>query len=303
MMNIQKTFTKPKVKINMQALPKIAFFGTPDIAVWVLDELEAQGITPSHVVTNPDAPQGRKLVLTPTPVALWAEERNIPVLKPETLKSPEIVTTLKNFECELFIVAAYGKMIPQEILDIPKYNILNVHPSLLPLLRGASPIRSAILQNMNPTGVSIMMLTAGMDRGPILAQEVVYVPVRKWPVRGSELDETLARKGGQLLAEIIPEWIDGTLEVQEQDHTQATYCEKITKDMGHIDLKVDAYTNFLKIRAFDGWPGTFFFHEKDGKNIRIKIIDAEFEDGKLHITRIIPEGKKEMEWSEFLKNT
>ena len=285
----------------MDGTIRFAFFGTPQIGVWVLDELEKEGFTPSLVVTNPDAPKGRKLTLTPSPVSLWARERNIETLKPASLKHEEVITALKDAACDLYIVAAYGKMIPREILALPKYKVLNMHPSLLPKLRGASPIRSAILENMNPTGVSIMVLTEGMDEGPIVAQKEVAIREEEWPLRGRELDELLAKKGGALLAQILPSWIEGTSEAKEQDHSQATYSTKITKDMGLIDLSSDPYENLLKIRAFDGWPGAYFFHQKNGQRIRVKIIDAEIKDGELRITRVVPEGKKEMGFEEFLR--
>ena len=279
---------------------KLGFFGTPQLSVWVLDELEKAGILPTLIVTNLDAPQGRKMLMTPTPVAVWAEARNIPILKLPSLKTPEVEAELKASGCELFIVAAYGKLIPQNILDIPKYKTLNTHPSLLPLLRGASPVRSAILQDMNPTGVTIMELTLGMDEGPTLTQEEVTIPKEAWPIRGNELDEILFKKGGKMLAEILPAWTDGTCTPQEQDHTKATYCTKITKETGELDLTADPYQNLLKIRAFDGWPGTYFFIEKNGEKIRIKVIDATIENSALVITKIIPEGKKEMDYKDFV---
>jgi methionyl-tRNA formyltransferase len=282
--------------------PKIAFFGTPQIAVFVLEELEKGGVTPSLIITNPDAPQGRKLLMTPSPVALWGEVRHIPVLKLALLKGDEVPDALRASGVELSIAAAYGKIIPEEILNIPKYKTINMHPSLLPKLRGASPIRSAILEDMNPTGISIMILTPGMDEGPILAQEIVEIPKEKWPIRGLELDELLAKRGGALLSKILPEWIACKAEPKEQNHTEATYSAKITKEMGYVDLGGDPYQNLLKIRAFDGWPGTYFFHEKNSVKIRVKITDAEIENGSLKILRVIPEGKNEMSYEIFLQN-
>lgn len=283
-------------------MPKIAFFGTPNIAVWVLLELEAQGIVPSLIITNPDTPQGRKMVLTPSRVSVWADEHSIKTLKPSTLKDEAVYAELSTSGCELFIVAAYGKIIPQAILDIPKYKTLNVHPSLLPLLRGASPIRSAILSDMNPTGVSIMELTAGVDEGPLLAQKEIAIPPSEWPMRGSELDQLLAREGGRLLGTVLSEWIEGKITPVEQNAAGATYSQKITKEMGLIDLNDDPYKNLLKIRAFDGWPGTYFFHEQGTIRVRVKILDATIENGKLTLLRVIPEGKKEMTYEIFLKN-
>ncbi len=285
----------------MNTIPKIAFFGTPNIAVYVLDVLKEHGILPSLIITNPDAPQGRKMLLTPSPVALWGDIEGIPVLKPEKLSTPEVTTLLQESGCDIFIVAAYGKMIPQAILDIPKYKAINIHPSLLPILRGPSPIRTAILEDKNPTGVSIMVLTAGMDEGPLIAQEKVYIPSSEWPIRGRELDELLAKKGAELLISILPDWIQGAITPTEQEHVKATYSKKITKDMGRIDLSDNAYSNLLKIRAFDETPGTYFFHTKNDTQIRVKIVDAEYTDGTLKITRIIPEGKKEMSYEDFLR--
>jgi len=281
--------------------PRIVFFGTPDIAVFVLEELEKAGVLPSVVVTNPDAPQGRKMLMTETPVARFAHERNIPLLKPDSLKDAEMERTLQESAAELFIVAAYGKIIPQSILDIPKHGTLNMHPSLLPKLRGASPIRSAILENEYPTGVSIMVLTQGLDEGPIVAHEVADIADSEWPMRGRELDERLAHMGGALLARILPQWIEGSLTPTEQDHTAATYCTKITKDMACIDLTDDPRMNLRKIRAFDGWPGAYYFHEKEGVRIRVKIVDAEIKDDALILTRVIPEGRKEMSYEDFLR--
>lgn len=283
--------------------PNIVFFGTPDIAVFVLEELTQAGIVPSLIVTNPDAPQGRKMILTPTPVAQFGEKHGIPVLKPDSLRGTEITETLQHTHAELFIVAAYGKIIPKAILDIPMHGTLNMHPSLLPKLRGASPIRSAILTNEYPTGVSIMMLTEGLDEGPILAQEVIDIPVSEWPIRGRVLDEMLARAGGRLLAKTIPHWIEGSISSQEQNAEGATYCAKITKEMGLIDLTENPLLNLRKIRAFDGWPGTYYFHESENKRTRVKICDAEITDNRLIITRVIPEGKKEMSYTDFLRGT
>lgn len=282
---------------------RIVFFGTPDIAVHVLDALRNTGYTPDLIITNPDAPQGRKMLMTPPPVKVWGEAAGIPVLQPTTLKDPDVLKRLTKGAYTLFIVAAYGKIIPQTILDIPKHGTLNVHPSLLPKLRGASPIRSAILSNMRETGVTIMLMDAALDHGPILAQETVMIPEDTWPLKGAALDSLLAEKGGALLATTIPAWLRGNITPREQAHEEATFCTKITKEMGEIDLTADPYINLLKIRAFDGWPGTYFFTEKNSKRIRVKIIDAELtQDGSLKILRVIPEGKKEMAYEDFVRN-
>ncbi len=279
---------------------RIAFFGTPDISVIVLDALKQKNIRPSLIITNPDEPQGRKMLLTPPPVKVWAEGNSVPVLQPRSLRDRGDITPLFDQPWDLFIVVAYGKIIPKDILALPKYGTLNLHPSLLPKLRGASPIRSAILEDMRETGVTIMLMDEELDHGPIVAQEPVAISENDWPMRGTALDLLLAQSGGTLLAETIPEWMNDQITPKPQDHTQATFCGKITKDMGEIDLAADPYQNLLKIRAFDGWPGTFFFTEKNSKRIRVKITDAELApDGSLKILSVIPEGKKEISYTSF----
>ncbi len=279
---------------------KIAFFGTPQVAVYVLDELKNKGILPNIIITAPDQKAGRKLLITPPPTKTWAEENKIQTLQPETLRDVKIIEEIKNKEIwDLFIVAAYGKILPKEILDIPKYGTLNVHPSLLPHLRGASPIQTAILKE-DKTGVSIMLVDEEMDHGPIVAQE--EVDSTNWPPQASELEEKLARRGGQMLAGIIPKWIDGKIKEKEQKHSDATFTKKIIKKDGLLDLNDDAEKNYRKIQAFNIWPRTYFFIKKEDKEIRVVITDAILENHKLTIKKVIPEGKKEIRYDLFLKN-
>jgi methionyl-tRNA formyltransferase len=281
---------------------RIAFFGTPDIAVWILEELLEKGIKPVLIVTAPDRPAGRRMTLTPPPVKGWAEAHTIPVQQPESLSDPAFLEQLSQFACDLFIVAAYGQMFPSTLLDIPQHGILNVHPSLLPKFRGASPIRSAILTDERNTGVTIMQMDTQMDHGPIVAQKTCEISKEEWPLPGHVLDERMARLGGQLLAEVIPGYVNGTVTPVPQNNSEATYCRKITKADGEINLGDDGYKNLLKIRAFDGWPGTFFFTRFGGKERRVKIVDAKLdENGTLEILRVIPEGKREMNYEEFLR--
>ncbi|MEK9185125.1 MAG: methionyl-tRNA formyltransferase [Patescibacteria group bacterium] len=281
-----------------------AFFGTPDRAVWALDVLHASGFTPSVIITQPDRPQGRKLILTPPPAKVWAFAYNIPVLQPEKLDS-EFVNKLSARTIrsdgipnsyDLFIVVAYGKIMPTEIFTIPKYGTLNIHGSLLPKYRGASPIETAILNDDKKTGVSIIIMDEKMDHGPIVAEE--KVEIANWPPTADELAEVIVKKGAELLVKIIPKWIDGEIKPVEQDHDKTTFTKKITKEDGLIDLKDDQYKNFLKIQAHKSWPGTYFFAGEK----RIIIRSAEYKDGVLKILRIVPEGKKEMDYEKFLKN-
>ncbi|GMQ94938.1 MAG: methionyl-tRNA formyltransferase [Patescibacteria group bacterium] len=270
----------------------IVFFGTPQFAVYVLEELENIGLVPSLVVTAPDRPAGRKLTLTPPPVKVWAEKHSIPVLQPEKLDD-EFRYKLQVASYKLFIVAAYGKILPKEILDIPEHGTLNVHPSLLPKYRGPSPIESAILSGDEETGIAIMLVDEEMDHGPILESRTLTIGDQN----KEELGEKLFRLGGQLLADIIPKLIDGEIKATPQDHALATYTKKIVKGDGLIDLSDDPKTNWRKFRAYRGWPGTYFFTENGA---RVKITDAEFKDGEFIIKKVIPEGKKEVVYRKSL---
>ncbi len=280
---------------------KIAFFGTPQVAVYVLEELKKVGIIPTLIVTAPDKPAGRKLILTPPPAKIWAEANSISIFQPEILKNTAVTEMLENKPWDLFIVAAYGNILPREILEIPKYGTLNVHPSLLPHLRGASPIQTAILES-NATGVTIMLVDEKMDHGPIITQEKVVSWENPAVIpKASELESILARRGGQILAKIIPEWVAGKIEAREQNHDDATFTKKISKADGLLNMAGDAEKNYRKIKSFNIWPRTYFFTEKKGKLVRVIVTDATLEDGKLIIKKVIPEGKKEMAYADFKK--
>jgi len=274
------------------------FFGTPEFSSITLDELAQAGYLPSLIVTAPDKPRGRGLVVTPSEVNTWGTEHNIPVITPSTLKDAEIEKILREVNAEFFVVAAYGKIIPKAILDVPPHGVLNVHPSLLPKFRGSSPIESAILSDETHTGVTIMLLDEEMDHGPIVAQRERIT--NDWPPKGSMLTRDLAHFGGALLAEIIPEWLGG-LKAEPQDHAKATFTKKITKEDGQIDLADDPAKNLKKVRAFDEWPGAYTFVAHEGRSIRLKILDATIEEGKFVPTRVIPEGKKEMDYQDFIR--
>lgn len=288
--------------MNDQQL-KIAFFGTPDIAVWVLEELASFSIVPTLVVTNPDRKQGRGLELTPTPVKVWAQEHAIPVFQPETLSDKDQLKTLTSQSWDLFVVVAYGAIMPKWLLELPKHGTINVHPSLLPKLRGASPIRTALLQSLDDVGVTIMLMDEKMDHGPILAQMETKL---HFPVMGRKLDIALARQGGALLADTIPKWVQGKITPREQEHAEATFSKKITKEMGELNLDPlalpkgrDAYEMYRKICAFDGNPGTYFFH--NGKRIKITQAHMEDENDELHLLKVVPEGKKEMDFEDYVR--
>ncbi|HWB34075.1 MAG TPA: methionyl-tRNA formyltransferase [Candidatus Paceibacterota bacterium] len=282
--------------MSKHGAPLFAFFGTPRFAVVVLDALEARGLLPALVVTAPDKPRGRGLELSPSPVKEWAQERGIDVMTPATLKDEALVAELGNTEWDVFVVAAYNKLIPKTILDIPHRGSLNIHPSLLPKFRGPSPALTAILEDERTTGVSVMQMTPEMDAGPIVAQAKVELEEDAWPPKGQLFEDLLATEGGNLLAEVLPDWLAGEITPEEQDASKATFTRKFTDEDARIDLSGDARQNLLKIRAFDHGPRAYYLDEA-GK--RIIITEAEVRDGTLEILKVIPEGKKEMLYKDF----
>ncbi|MEK9177016.1 MAG: methionyl-tRNA formyltransferase [Patescibacteria group bacterium] len=280
----------------------IAFFGTPRFAVSVLEELKAAGIVPSLVVTQPDKPKGRGLALAESAVKSWAREKGVASLEPATLDARDPQTELLwNSDWDLFVIVAYGKLLPPDILKLPRKGTLNVHPSLLPRFRGPSPIESQILADERETGVSIMLVDEELDHGPVLAQ--ASITPEEWPLRASMLEEMLARAGGELLAEVIPAWDAEEFPAEPQEHARATFTKKITKEDGLLDLSNDGYANYLKFCAYDEWPGTYFFLRKDGEDVRVKIADAKYENGTFTPTRVVPEGKKEVSYEDFVRGS
>jgi methionyl-tRNA formyltransferase len=285
--------------------PLFAFFGTPSFATTVLDALERHGLIPTLIVTAPDKPAGRGMELAASPVKRWAMERGIDVLTPATLRDETFLSGLQNTEWDVFVVAAYAKLIPKNVLEMPRRGVLNVHPSLLPKFRGPSPALSAILADERATGISIMLMNEKMDEGPIIAQAKMELEEEAWPMRGSLFEELLAQEGGNLLAEVMPFWIAGTITPEPQNENEATFTKKFTDADSLIDLAGDARQNYLKIRAFDKTPRAHCIVKGpstgSGQAKRIIITDAEFVGGSLVITRVIPEGKKEMPYQDFLR--
>ncbi|MFA6094955.1 MAG: methionyl-tRNA formyltransferase [Candidatus Paceibacterota bacterium] len=279
---------------------RIAFFGTSEFSVIVLDALKRNNIVPTVIVTAPDKPQGRNLKLTPPPAKIWAEANAVPFIQPATLKTPEFKTAFAEFGCNLSIVAAYGLIIPKDIIELPKYKTLNIHPSLLPEFRGPSPLQSTLLADKRDTGITIMCIDELVDHGPIVAQKKVTLPV--WPIDYDTFQKFMAEEGAQLLIDTLPAWIAGTIQTTVQDDNNATFTKKIKKEDGLISLSGDPHKNFLTIQAFSIWPGTYFFALRSGKRIRVIIKKARFENNELVIDRVIPEGKKEMDFQDFLRS-
>ena len=303
-----------------------AFWGTPEVAKETLEILKQNGFLPSLIVTAPDKPQGRKMIITPPPVKVWAIENKIPFIQPENLSSKDLLlagvsqadgprgsavpvgTDSDPIKVEplldLSIVVAYGKILSEEILNLPKFGSINVHYSLLPKYRGASPVESAILNGEKETGVTIQKMAFKLDSGPIIAQEKTEVGETE---TAPELKKRLIKIGANLLIKVLntPSFFlplakgevpkaEGVRLIQ-QDEAKATYCKKIKKEDGLIDLATGSPSElYNKFRAYAGWPRTFFF--KDGK--RYIITKATLENGVFTVKRVIPEGKKETDYRE-----
>ncbi len=249
---------------NISDMVRIGFMGTPQFAVPVLDSLLH---SPYHVVavcTQPDKPVGRGRQIVCPPVKRLAMEHNIPVIQPRTLKTEEAVEELASFNPELIVVAAFGHILPQEILSLPKFGCLNVHPSLLPKHRGPSPVAASLLCGDQITGVTIMVMDVKMDSGPILAQR--EVGISSTDTTGS-LTSKLASIGAELLLETLPEWLGGKLEPQLQDESLVTYSKLVTSEDGEIDWHLAAVELWQQIRAYNPWPGCYTWWK--GKRLKI----------------------------------
>lgn len=275
------------------------FFGTPDVASETLEILKQAGFLPSLIVTSPDARAGRGLKLQQSPVAIFAQENKIPCLKPEKLDA-EFTLKLSTFNFQLFIVVAYGHIIPENILNMPDLGSINIHYSLLPKYRGASPVESAILNGEVETGVTIQKMKYEMDAGDIIAQEKTEIkPDEKAP----DLRKRLIKIGGELLVKTLLDFFaEGKIKAVPQNGSLASVCRKIKKEDGLIDLTGDPQKNYNKFRAYAFWPRTFFFARRNlgeggfQNSKRIIITDAKLEDGKFVIKKIIPEGGKEINY-------
>jgi methionyl-tRNA formyltransferase len=234
---------------------RVLFAGTPDFALASLQALTNAGIVPLAVLTQPDRPAGRGKRLTASPVKQFALERGIEVLQPATLKDAEAVAQIAAFEPDALVVAAYGLILPQRVLDIPARACLNVHASLLPRWRGAAPIQAAILAGDAETGISLMAMTAGLDCGPVYVREALAVGGEE---TAGELHDRLADLGGRLLVRHFDAILGGSLEAIEQDDDLATYAGKISKQDARLDWKRPAEELHRRVRAYNPVPGAFF---------------------------------------------
>lgn len=253
---------------------KIVFMGTPDFAVGALEALIKAGHEITAVVTQPDKAKGRSAQLTFPPVKECAVKYGIPVFQPRRIKTPEAVEELKKYPADVYVVAAFGQILSQEILDMPRFGSLNIHASLLPKYRGASPIQNVILNGEEKTGVTIMQMDAGIDTGDMLYQKEI-------DIERTDTFETLHDKlmvlGGKAIVEALPLLEQGELEPVSQDEELSCHAPLITKEMGRLDFKQDAYTLELKVRGMNPWPSAYTTYR--GKQLKIWDAVAE-EQGK-----------------------
>lgn len=248
---------------------KIVFMGTPDYAVGALEALIHAGHEITAAVTQPDKAKGRSGSLQYPPVKECALKYNIPVFQPERVKRPEAVETLRGYEADVFIVAAFGQILSQEILDMPRLGCLNIHASLLPRYRGASPIQHAIIDGEERTGITIMQMDAGIDTGDILYQK--ELPIDRGDTSQSLYDK-LTVLGGQTVVEALKLLERGALTPQKQREEDGSYVKMITKEMGRIDFSRDALSIERLVRGMNPWPSAYTLFR--GKQMKIWEADA-----------------------------
>lgn len=299
---------------------KILFMGTPDFAVFTLKALVERGENVIGVVTQTDKPRGRGYELLPTPVKVYAQEHNIPVYQPKTLRGEEFAAQLSEIDPELIIVVAYGKLLPVNVLEYPKYGCINVHGSLLPAYRGAAPMQRAIMDGCAETGVTTMYMAEGLDTGDMLLKASL-------PIEESDNFETIHDKLGALGAQTMLDTLDalraGTLVPEVQDDSLANYAEKIQKADLLIDFSLDARTLHNHIRGTSPIPLSFT-HLPNGSLLKVYAARIYDEDkvhgvapgtvvgldseilvacgkGTLALTSVIPEGKKRMGAADYVR--
>ena len=257
----------------------VVFMGTPDYAVRILRHLKEAGFNIKAVFTQPDKPVGRKQILTPSEVKIYAQNElnGVPVFTPHTLKDEAVVAELKAFEPDFIVVAAYGKILPGSVLDVA--TCINLHASILPKYRGASPIQSAILAGEKQTGVTAMLMDAGLDTGDML--DFIYTPCES--KMSSELFSELGELGGELIVKVLKNFEN--LKPQKQDDAQASHCKKISKSDGLFSFDEEAGQIYNKFRALTPWPGIYLasglkilsleLSEKSGKSGEILSVEKD----------------------------
>ncbi len=243
---------------------RILYMGCSDFSLPPLQVLAEEGFHLVGVATQPDRPVGRKQKLTPTCVKVLAEELAIPVYEWSDLRNPEVLSEIERIAPELIITSSYGNILPKKIIDYPKYSCLNLHPSILPRWRGASPVASAILAGDKETAISLLQMTEGLDNGPVLAS--VKLPIED-EYDTPMLTAILADLSADLLLAALPYWLRGLVDVRVQDEAGATYAKKLSREDGLLDFTKSVRDNMNKVRALNPWPGAYTFYQ--GKRYKI----------------------------------
>lgn len=297
---------------------RILFMGTPDFAVSSLEALCRLGGNEITVITQPDKPKGRKYVLTPPEVKVFAEEQGLKVYQPATLRDEAFDRLLRELDPEIIIVAAYGKILPKSVIDYPKYGCINVHGSLLPKYRGAAPIQRAIMEGERETGITIMYMNEGLDTGDMLAKVTVVITEDD---NFESLFNKMAEAGARLLVETIPSIVGGSITPEKQDDANATYAAKIDKEDCRIDPSRPSKELFNVIRGLSPFPLAFLMRgEQMLKLVSVKMTDRSSDKpagyltadggrlymtcgdgGCLEITEVLPAGKKRMSAADYLR--
>lgn len=290
----------------------IVFMGTPDFAVPALKAIANSNHNVSGVFTQPDKPRGRKMIMTPPDVKVCAEEFNIPVFQPKSMKSQEALQILTDLKPDVVVVAAYGQILPQAVLDVPRFGCINIHGSLLPKYRGASPIQEAVLNGDKITGVTTMLMNAGLDTGDILLSVKTEIGENE---TSGELFVRLAQLGGELILKTLDVVENGTAEPKKQDDSFATHTSKIDKSLCPIDFSKPSFEVHNKIRGLNPWP--IAIAKLCGKNVKIfssRLSELSGASGtvlsvkplvigcgekSVEILELQPDGKKRMSASAF----
>ena len=300
---------------------KIIYMGTPDFAVAPLEAILKAGHEVTAVVTQPDRQKGRGREVQYSPVKECALSYGIPVLQPLKIKEKDAVEELRKYPADIFVVTAFGQLLSEEILNMPRLGCINIHASLLPAYRGAAPIQWCVINGEEKTGVTIMQMAKGMDTGDILLQKEVVLDEKE---TGGSLFDRLMETGAELIVEVLPKIEAGELTPVVQKEELATYAGKITKDMGNIDFAKSAVTIERLIRGLNPWPSAFTHYK--GKILKIWEADVVSEcanaenpvpgtviamdkesftlatgEGALRIRSLQPEGKKRMSCAEFMR--
>lgn len=273
----------------------LTYFSTGFFGEAVLKNLLKQNIIPKYIITSPDRPIGRHQIIEAGPIKRMAIENNIPYFQPEKLKTEESLKIFKEIikQNTICVVADYGKILPQVLLDLKTIDFINIHPSLLPLFRGPAPLQNTILENKINTGVTIIQMDEQMDHGPIVAQKEFSIDENIWPCSTKELSDILAKVAADLLIETLGKYENDEVVYTEQNHNQATYTKMINKSDAEIFPEKDNINEiYKKYQAYKIWPEVFYMN-KDGKRVKIKKMNKD------NIERVTVEGRDESDFVGF----